>query len=353
MLKKINIFIVFASFLSGCEQTEIYTKDTLTDCQMMSEFTQLQICANHGDAKSQYYLALRYADGIDAPKDLQKAFFWTEKAANQNLPEAQNSLGFLYQMGWGTEKNLDKAVEWTKKAADAGDALAINNMGTYYARGTGGEQNSKKAVEYYYKSLELYETKGEINPLILTNLSYAYLDGDGVPKNLDKALDYGLQAIAKGNPYAILNVSEAYRQLGKKKQAYLAVMETAQTGNPYAEAELAYLLAIGANGSVDKKEIEKWLGKALAQNSSHAFFVMGKLYSEKNSLLPYNEEKAYLNYLKAANMGHGSAQYQIGEWFRQGRFVTKNNEEAIKWYRAAVENSITSARNRLKEMSIQ
>ncbi|WP_369799581.1 SEL1-like repeat protein [Neisseria sp. 74A18] len=43
----------------------------------------MEQCAQNGNASSQYNLGARYLNGLEAPKDLNKAFYWTEKAAKQ------------------------------------------------------------------------------------------------------------------------------------------------------------------------------------------------------------------------------------------------------------------------------
>ena len=55
-------------------------------------------------------------------EDFETAFYWQEKAANQNYLLAQWYLGYMYYYGQGTEKNLEFATYWLQKAADQGDS---------------------------------------------------------------------------------------------------------------------------------------------------------------------------------------------------------------------------------------
>ena len=58
-------------------------------------------------------------------KDLEKAFYWTERAAEHGDWDAQCNLAEFYEDGIGTEKNLEKAKEWYRKAAEQGHDMAL------------------------------------------------------------------------------------------------------------------------------------------------------------------------------------------------------------------------------------
>lgn len=51
-------------------------------------------------------LGVQFYDGILISKDLDKAFFYFEKAAMKNDSLAQNNIGWMYEHGEGTSKNL-------------------------------------------------------------------------------------------------------------------------------------------------------------------------------------------------------------------------------------------------------
>src|SRR5438045_2325730 len=69
---------------------------------------------------------------------------------------------FLYQNGGRTEENLEKAFYWFQKAAENGNGDAMNNLATCYENGKGTEKNLEKAFYWFQKAA----TNGKINKLL-------------------------------------------------------------------------------------------------------------------------------------------------------------------------------------------
>jgi TPR repeat protein len=66
------------------------------------------------------------AAGID---DADERLFKVQQSlANQGDARAQYYLGEMYEQGLGTTQNLDEAFKWYAKAADQGDALAKRKL---------------------------------------------------------------------------------------------------------------------------------------------------------------------------------------------------------------------------------
>src|SRR5688572_523494 len=81
-------------------------------------------------------------------KNLEKAFYWFQKAAESDFEMAQYNLASLYKNGEGTEKNLEKAFYWYQKAAENGDIDAQSNLAFLYYE----EKNLEKAIYWYQKA---------------------------------------------------------------------------------------------------------------------------------------------------------------------------------------------------------
>lgn len=65
-----------------------------------------------------------YLEGIGVAKDLERAFYWTERGAAHGDRDAQYNLAVMYEEGIGTDIDREKAIYWYKAARDQGQDLA-------------------------------------------------------------------------------------------------------------------------------------------------------------------------------------------------------------------------------------
>ena len=66
-----------------------------------------------------------YFAGLGTEKDLEKAFYWTHRAAQHGDRDGQLNLAWFYEEGYGVNIDLEKAKCWYKKAAMQNHDLAI------------------------------------------------------------------------------------------------------------------------------------------------------------------------------------------------------------------------------------
>ena len=90
--------------------------------------------ANQYFSMAEYTLGGIYYEGRNGVEvDMEKAFSWFEKAANQGHIDAQFNVALMYINGEGVRQNQQKGVEWLRKAADNGneeaqEILKTNNI---------------------------------------------------------------------------------------------------------------------------------------------------------------------------------------------------------------------------------
>ncbi len=77
---------------------------------------------------AQYNLGFLYESGEGTEENLEKAFCWYQKAAENGDNVAQCSLSYLYKNGKGTEKDLEKAFYWYQTAAENNNEIAMYNL---------------------------------------------------------------------------------------------------------------------------------------------------------------------------------------------------------------------------------
>ncbi len=100
---------------------------------------ELQIC---NELIEKYFQTRQY----------QKCFEGHLALARQGYPLAECQVGYFYYDGLGTEKDLEKAVYWTRRAAHHGDRDGQYNLAWFYEDATGVERDMEQAVFWYRKA---------------------------------------------------------------------------------------------------------------------------------------------------------------------------------------------------------
>ncbi|MDO8941388.1 MAG: hypothetical protein Q7U98_19705 [Methylicorpusculum sp.] len=85
-------------------------------------------------------------------ENVESAFAWFKKAAEQGRAEAQYAIARCYYEGKGTEQNDKLAFEWAKKSGDQHFAEAYSLLGDIYSQGRGVGQDDKRALVCYEKA---------------------------------------------------------------------------------------------------------------------------------------------------------------------------------------------------------
>lgn len=70
-----------------------------------------------------------YLEGIGTEKNLERAFYWTERGAMHGDRDAQYNLAVMYEQGIGTCFDMEKAIYWYKAACAQEHNLAEKKCG--------------------------------------------------------------------------------------------------------------------------------------------------------------------------------------------------------------------------------
>jgi len=155
--------------------------------------------------------------GFDDVKVAEEKFKALMADAKAGDPAAQNSLGVMYYTGEAVSKNLsgkvldtdpELAAGWFFRAAEQGYADAQFNLGLMYANGEGVPQDMEQAVELFKKAAE----QGHVDAQ--NNLGAMYFTGEGVARDEKKAIEWFEKAAAQGNEDARANL-DAIKASGK------------------------------------------------------------------------------------------------------------------------------------------
>ena len=85
--------------------------------------------AQSGSSNAQALIGNWHLNGINTPKDIEKALHWLSKASERGNHFATCDLGEMYYHGNGVKKDKEKGVELLKKSADAGVVHAQKKVG--------------------------------------------------------------------------------------------------------------------------------------------------------------------------------------------------------------------------------
>jgi hypothetical protein len=95
-----------------------------------------------------------------------------------------------------------------------------------------------------------------------------------------------------------------------------------------------------------------WLCKAAESGHAEAQYYLGSLYDRGLGGLPKDGSKALALYRQSAAQEHPYGEFTLGLLYEHGRGVSKDVEEAIRWYRRAAEHGEEAAHEKLCEMGL-
>jgi TPR repeat protein len=163
-------------------------------------------------------------------QEFKKAIPNLKKASELGVAEAQYNYGVILEFGYGIEKNIDSAFVWYNKSAEQGWNDGLYKMMMAHANGIGAEQSNEKAFEYGLKCAE----NNDITCMF--NIVGAYQDGLGTEKDLNEMLKWAIKIGKLENP-------ENLMKSGKITSARL---------------NLAYMYQEGRNVKMDLSKSYSW-----------------------------------------------------------------------------------------------
>ncbi|MBW8308262.1 MAG: sel1 repeat family protein [Candidatus Paracaedibacteraceae bacterium] len=228
----------------------------------------LTMAANAGHTEAPSYLGLAYLHGLGAPKDINVAIEWLEKAVKLDHVVGLCTYGVLLRTGdEGVETNYLRAKEYFEKATAKNYAYAMTQLGMMHHLGEGGDVNIPEAVRLYNQAVTAGRSE-DPQDQALCNLGVLYLEGKQIEQDIDKAQHYLTTAADWGNVDAqcILGACLAQGKILEKKRyrglTYLA--KAAAHGDEGAKLRLEVeksLLTVEANEG--DKEAQRVLGICL------------------------------------------------------------------------------------------
>ena len=288
--------------------------------------------AELGDIDAMVEVGNAYRDGHGVQQDYTKAIRWYEEAYNRGNTDVIITISDCYYRSKAIIHSNDDAIKWHKKAAELGNTDAMIALGDILRCGEGCSVDYEKAVQWYQQAIKLGNNKA------LCVLGLMYKNGQGVEKNDELALQKFHEAAELGDPIAMVELANYYRngkRLEKDSESMKWYHRAADLGNKEAINEL-YIYYTEKATPKNQTDIIEWSKKAAESNNSDAMVRLGNAYRLGLGLNKDNAE-AIKCYLKAAGLGNQEAMLILGKSYSDGQGVDQNFSESIKWYQSAAE----------------
>lgn len=241
-----------------------------------------------------------------------KAVECFRQSADKGNIDAMDYLGRCFYNGDGVEIDKEEAFYLQRQAALLGNASAMCAVSFCYRWGEGIEKSENQAQEWLQRAVDK-----RYAPAMLS-LGRNYITGDtGYPKDIALGLQWLNKAVVAGEISAMIEMGDIY------------------AGNTYYETSVRK----------DAQTALMWYKKALEScqmkaNDDSAKDILGKLAKlyvdygvgevECAEALKWTEQMA--------NSGDGSAMYDLGKYYEEGKGCEKDLDEALKWYKKALNN---------------
>ena len=184
-----RVYALAADYLKA---KAILTDDTLTREEKRSAIDTLERLWHDGFTTAAHQLGKVWRDGLCDPPDEKQAEKWFRCAAEAGLDYSQYALGKLLQ----GQKRISEAVSWYEKAAAQGHQYAHYRLGKLYLAGDGVPKDVERAVEHLTASAKLG------NQYAQYSLGKLYLIGRDIPRDEEAARKWLTASAEQGNRYA-------------------------------------------------------------------------------------------------------------------------------------------------------
>jgi TPR repeat protein len=277
--------------------------------------------ASHGRADDLFHLGKMFELGINVEKSVKQARAWFRKAAELGLAEAQ----FALAQGFDSSEH-GQATQWYRKAAAQGHAGAQCALAATQLNALGPTHDRISALRLYSMAAEQGHSEAQF---ALAQL----LKNDAS----DIAFDAISRAATAGQAQAQCAMGDRYAQGVGVAQSWFEACRwyelAAQQGDATAQCALAVCYADGKGVRHDRSRAFIWFEKAASQNVPQAQWNLGELYATGLPGVEADPKKATSLCKRAANAGFAPASATLGALFARA----KKHERAVKWWTLAAE----------------
>jgi len=267
-------------------------EEKLAQLRALAEAGDVDACRQLGDA-----LTLELA----SPEDLREGLRWYAQAARQGDAQSQLRAGSLCWRMDFLPDNLAVGFAWVQKAAQSGLPEAAPAMADALYYGWGAPRDVQGS--FVWDARRPKPAYQDVDNAACTRTALAYLGGDGVEKNLDKAAAAFLQAqVGAESPFYFVppqgeyapyfdaesNAADTLAASGDTQARYhaacashgsehriAALRPVAEAGHVMAQYNLGLLLVGSLTDCEKSREGVRWLRRAAEQGYPPAYYQLG------------------------------------------------------------------------------
>ncbi len=232
-----------------------------------------------------------------------------------------------------TEKEIEKSEKKPRK--DYKTAWQFYDWAKACADKNGENYNPEFAVKLFTEA-----ANGGIT-VAKYKLGKMLLNGDGVEKDIPKAIEWLKQAAVEENEFAEYALGRLFLKGEEVEKDIFAaekyLLKSASRGSKYAAYLLGKEYLSGENFGKDAMKAVEYLELAAEKDFEPAEYILGKEYLRGENF-PKDVQKA-IDYLKrAAEKGFDFAEYELGKIYLFGNDAPKDTETALAYLKSAAAN---------------
>ncbi len=223
----------------------------------------------------------------------------------------------------------DMSNEELEEVAEAGDPDAAEQLAMAYLNGDGVDEDPEKAYYWFVKAAENGSDQAMFNVGLFTAKGY------GTKRDFAKAAEWMEKASEAGDDDATV-CAEEYRKLA-------VASVKAEEGDAQAQADLAAgLMKLGrsldqAGEGQDYDDSVKWAEKSVEQGNADGFWTLALAYHHGRGVKK-NIKKAIELYQKGSDAGSDACMHNLACEYMSGENIEKDTHKAFEMIKEAAEN---------------
>ena len=269
-------------------------------------------------------------------RDVDTAFQEFRKSSKAGDIEGTFYLGKAYINGWGVPSDVKYGVELIRDAAESGFAKAEYEMGVAYRYGTGVEINHATAFAWFQRAAKQKDSAAQMI------VGYSYRDGVGVAVDAKKAERNFYLAATNSDAKGWMEIGAMYYngKIVPQDYNYAATMfrAGADQNHPHSVYWLSHLYRSGHGVKASDEKHLEYLTKAANLGSGRAQFEMGRKY------IPLFGEKDYVKAVywleKATLSRYPGAKEELSFALEDSNWEAPTERSKLFWVKALADNGI-------------